>query len=272
MSRWPIAVLALMTAPLSAQQDSLMREAVRLATEGQSDSAQSILRGRLLGISPMDARYPEVLFTAGLVASDADSASAYFRQVSIEYSNSEWADRALLRLAQLAYARGNLMAAYRSADRVLSDYPFSEVRAAAAFLAARTQFDMRNAVAGCQLLEQARSEAGHDVELANRAAFYIQRCRMAVSDDSSGTSESPTAPIPPSTGRFSVQVAAVSSAAAADEVMRGLQESGYQPTVFREDGLLKIRVGNFNRRREAQTLAAELKRLMGGEPFVVERR
>jgi len=63
------------------------------------------------------------------------------------------------------------------------------------------------------------------------------------------------------------------SAAAADDLMRRLTQYGYQPQAVREpDGLLKVRVGRYQSRTEAQRVAAALKARLGGSPFVVEER
>lgn len=270
MTRWVAVLLAIAPAPVAAQQDSLMLEAVRLATEGQGDSARSIVQGRLRALSPRDSLYPEVLFTAGVVAQHADSAVAYFRRLSIEYGNSAWADQALLRMAQFAYAQGDAQNAARSAVRVLIDYPASSVRAEASFVAARAYLDMRDVDEGCRLLRQAREEAGDNVEVRNRAAFYLQRCDAMAAGNTER--EPATRPQQPSQGGpgFAVQVAAVSNAVAADQLMRQVREAGHEAVVVVEDGLYKVRVGRFPNRGQAQELAAELRQRLGGRPFVVE--
>jgi hypothetical protein len=251
-----------------------MLEAVRLVTEGQGDSARMIVQRQLRAVSATDPFYPEVLFTAGVVSADEESALAYFRRVSIDYSNSDWADQALLRLAQLAYAAGDLNAALRSADQVLLDYPFSDVRPQAAFWAARAQLDLGSTASGCRLMQRAYQQAADDVELANRARFYLQRCSEAIAEpaDSMPEEQEPPEPAPDSGPTvYSVQVAAVGSAVAADQVMRQLREAGYDSHVMRDaDGLLKVRVGRFRNRSEAQALARQIKSRIGGEPFVVE--
>ena len=275
MIRWLMAATVLGATPVAAQQDSLMLEAIRLATEGQSDSARVIVRAKLLALSPQDPEYTETLFTAGMVADSAAHAVRYFRQVSIEHSSSAWADRALLRLAQLAFAAGDLRAVRRSAERVLLDYPLSEVRAQAAFWAGRAGLDLNEPTAACRFFAQAEREAGDNVELANRAAFYLQRCTNGLGVTPADSSVADSAPAEPPAGRtvFAVQVVAVSTAAAADQAMRELRAEGYNARVFRdEDGLLKVRVGRFSRRRDADALLRELRNRVGGRPFVVEER
>jgi tetratricopeptide (TPR) repeat protein len=258
-----LALLAACASPAAAQQftDSTLSLAVRLATEGQSDSARSLVRARLAATSRSDSLYPEVLFAAGLVAEQLDSALAAFRRVSIEHSESRWADNALLRIAQLTFAARDLPAAQRAADRLLADYPQSDVRPAAAYWAGRIRIEQGQVADACPLLRQAENEAAGDVELANRARYYLQRC---------GTTDTARAAAPAGRAAFAVQVAAVGTAAAADEVMQRAHAAGYEPRVVREGGLFKVRVGRFRTRADAQQAQADLRRKLGGSPFIVE--
>ncbi len=273
--------LSLSAAPLAAQQqgaapqDALMREVIRLATEGQTDSAKALINTQLSSLSPFSETYPHVLFTAGLVSDTAETAEQYFRQVSIEYSDSPWADRSLLRLAQLAFADGDLSNSRRYTDRILLDYPTSPVRAEAAFWAGRAEFDLNNSTAGCQYMVQAQSESSVNIELGNRAAFYLQRCADVFAAQRANTvnADSAAAETPDRrTTVFSVQVAAVRTASAADAAMQSLRTQGYAPRVFRQDGFFKVRVGRFTSRSDADDLARQLRRRFGDGPFVVEER
>ena len=240
--------------------------AVRLVSEGQGDSARALVRARLAALPRTDSLYAEALFAAGTVAEHLDSALSAYRRVSIEYSQSPWADDALLRVAQLSFAARDLGTVRRSTDRILMDYPFSDVRAAAAYWAARVRLEEGQVTEACPYLQQAADSAGADIELANRARYYLQRCRAATPP--------PADPAGAGTPRlvYAVQAAAVGSAAAADEAMRRLADAGYKPRVVREDGLFKVRVGEFTTRPQAQALQAELRTKFGGQPFVVEER
>lgn len=250
--------------PVAAQDfaDSTLRIAVRLVTEGQGDSARALVRARLAATPRSDSLYPEVLFAAGLVAEQLDSALAAFRRVGIEYSDSRWADDALLRTAQLTFAARDLTASRRATDRLLSDYPLSDVRAAAAYWAARVRLDQGDVSDACTFLRQAEAEAGEDVELANRARYYLQRCAAPATDTARAGAGGRAA--------FAVQVAAVGSAEAADGIMQQVHEAGFEPRVVREGGFFKVRVGRFRSRGEAERAQAELRRKLGGSPFIVE--
>lgn len=268
-------LVALLTAPLAAQaQDSSLTIARRLATEGQGDSARALVRAKLRQTAPGDSLYPFILFTAGLIAGDVDSARTYFRRVSIEYASSPWADDALLKLAQFAFASNDFSGAARTARRIVLDFPLSDVRPEAVYWTARAELELGEVAAACQHLAAISADTTADVELLNRVRYYEQRCTGVAAGglDTTGGGAPDTTPARQPT--FAVQVAAVSSVAAADEVMRSLTTAGYQPRVVRDaDGLWKVRVGRFPDRAAAQRLSAELKsRLNIQQPFVVEER
>lgn len=272
------AVLILMTlcwaAPLAAQQDSILAAAVQLATEGRADSARALVARRMAGLTPTDSLYAEALYTAGIVAGDADRSMNYFRRVSIEYASSPWADRALLRMAQLAFAGGDASVALRSAQKIISDYPLSPVLGEAKYWAGRSLLELGNPQDGCTLLGQAEEAAGPDIELANRVRYQLQRCSALARGDTTRQPAPPTPAARPGGAVFSVQVAAVGSAVAADELMRSLRASGYDDShvVRTPDGLFKVRVGRYTKREDAQRVAAEVKQRLGGSPFVVEEQ
>jgi len=53
--------------------------------------------------------------------------------------------------------------------------------------------------------------------------------------------------------------------------MQALKRAGYDPRVTREaGGILKVRVGHFKTRAEAQRVATEIRRKLALTPFVVE--
>jgi tetratricopeptide (TPR) repeat protein len=262
-----VALVAGLASQSSAQQDSLLQDAISLATEGQADSAQALTSAWIARLTPSDSTYPEALYAAGVVAGDTESALTYLRRVSIEYSRSAWADDALLRMAQLAFAEGQLRNTIRSADRVLLDYPFSDVMADAALWSGRAHLELGERDEGCPLLQRAIESAEDNFEVENQARYFLQRCPSGGSE-----TEAPARNTGRSGGNvFSVQVAAVQSAAAADEMMQRLHREGYEPHVVRDDdGLLKVRVGRFPRRADAESLLSELRSKMGGSPFVVE--
>lgn len=269
--RYVLVLILVSLAPAAwAQQDPALAAAVRLAAEGRSDSARALVRAKLSTVTPPDPLYAEATYTAGVVSDNTDSALGYFRRVTIEHSGSDWADDALLRMAQIMFAQGQLRSAIRSADRILNDYPFSEVHASAAYWGGRSRVELGEMEEGCRLLRAAEAAARTNdslanVELANRAKYFLQRC---VAD--TAIPDEPERRRAANRAIYSVQLAAFSSAASADEFMQRISREGYEPRVVREDGLLKVRVGRFSSRAPANQLVAELRRKFGGTPFVVQ--
>ena len=64
------------------QGDAQLLAAIQLASEGQADSARAIIRRRLMTTPTTDPVFPEILYSAGVVAGNADSAMLYLRRVS----------------------------------------------------------------------------------------------------------------------------------------------------------------------------------------------
>jgi sporulation related protein len=281
-----LAVLLLTALPpfrLSAQGDPRLAEAIRLAGDGRGDSARAMVRGLLTRLSPADSVYPEALYTAGILAGDASEAQRHLQRVAIEYSLSPWADDALYRLAQLYYAQADPATTAQTVARLRREYPGSPVLPRAAFWGARAYFDLRDQENGCDLLRVALDGAGADIEFKNQVSYYAGRCATtAVIPTDSATRAGggvPPAPTPrpgdttqrPPPVAYSVQVLAVRNATQVDDMLTRLRVMGYQGHVLRDtDGLLKVRVGRYPNRQEAQAAAQRLKTRLGGQPFVVE--
>ena len=251
------------------QGDAELLMAIQLASEGQRDSARAIIRRRMAATPTTDSVFPEILYAAGVVAGNADTAMLYLRRVSIEFSRSAWADKSLLRLAQLTFAMGDYTAARRAAERLVDDYPISPVLADAAFWAGRAHFEQNDVAGGCRYLARAEDAATQNIELANRIRYYRQRCSV-----DAGATRDTTPADTSQQGRvtYSVQIAAVGNPTAADNVMRQLAAQGYQTHIVTEDGLFKVRVGRFATRAEAEQLVAPLRDAAGGTPFIVTER
>ncbi len=152
VSRW-LCLPALALMPLSiahGQADARVVAAVRQAQEGSGDSARAAL-SRLLQATPAtDSLYPEILFATALVSPTAQEMQRNLQRVVVEHALSRWADDALLKLAQLEYASGNLPGTVRQLDRIRSDFPRSDVLGLAAFWAARAHFDLRDERSACR--------------------------------------------------------------------------------------------------------------------------
>jgi len=82
------AVLFLTAQPLnrlSAQTDSRLVEALRLAQSGQVDSGRAIVRRLLATLPPRDTSYPQALLAAAKIAPDAATVSSNLNRIVVEY-------------------------------------------------------------------------------------------------------------------------------------------------------------------------------------------
>lgn len=288
-----LVCLCVSVPPLDAQDNPAIKTAVQLAGEGRGDSARKIVAAELAKARPGADAYVEALYWRGRLATSGDSAESDLRHVALDYSNSKWADHALLQLAQLAMAAGNPTGALQLAQRLRSDYPGSALRSRAALWGGRAAFDLGDPVAACALLDSARTEGGDDIEFGNQVAFYRSRCTAALLQPHPATDtaalqgadtsrrpaaapaparpESVTAPAAtPRAPQFEVQVAATRSKSEAQSISHRVERSGERSRIVTgADGLLRVRAGPYVSRQEAEAALARLKRLLHGQPIVV---
>lgn len=291
-----VAVLVSAHAPtrLCAQSDPRLVAAVRLAQDGQGDSARAQVK-RILDATPAsDPVYAEAIYASGVVAATTLERERQFQRLVVEYNGSAWADDALLQLAELNFARGDLAGVARNVERLASDYPQSEVIPQAAVWAARTYFRQENTSAGCRWLTNGLAHADTlDVELHNELTFLNGRC-VAAGDttvwkpagrrvDSTAAANAPptdtaravppsipTAPAPERPSGWSVQVASSSTQANADALIARLTHDGFAGGYVVKDGAaFKIRVGRFTARTGADALVGRM-RTKYPSVFVVE--
>lgn len=259
-------VFAASAAAAQSQFDPRLQAAIDLAQSGRADSARTIVRQLLAALSPQDSVYPQALYVeGGMLAPDAATAARNLQRVVVEYGTSPWADDALLRLSQLNEAQNDPAAAIQQVERLRRDYPGSPLLARAEFVAARAAFDLRDVPRACGYINDAQAAAGDDVELRNQIAFYAPRCPSGVAGAAADTATPPSGP-----PRYAVQVLAGKSVPEVDALLSRLKGLGFDARVVRDtSGYLKVRVGRFATRSEAQRELSRLKARLGGQPFIV---
>ena len=162
--------------PLSAQSDPRLVAIVRESQEGAGDSARAAL-DRLVASAPAgDPLLPEMLFVGAVIAPTAQEMQRNLQRITVEHALSAWADDALLKLAQLEYAGGNLTGSARSLERIRSDYPSSPLIGLSAFWAARTYFDMRQQQQACEWVRHGLGRAQAGTDIRGQLVFFAQRC------------------------------------------------------------------------------------------------
>ena len=274
--KWTVSAAAalLLTAyptnRLTAQTDSRLVEALRLAQNGQMDSARAVVRRLLATLPPQDSVYPQALLAAAKIAPDASTVATNLNRIVLEYGASPWADDALLLLTQLYFAQRDPAQTIQAAERLRRDYPDSPLRYRVAFPAARAYFELKNEARGCELIQEALAGAGAagEVEFTNQVSFYAGRCTGATTPPPPSPVGDGVAAVPKT---YAVQVLAVKSAAQVDDMLTRLRVMGFDARVVRDtSGFFKVRVGRYATREEAQATQQRLRTRLGGQPFVVE--
>jgi cell division septation protein DedD len=302
---------ATMVSPAAAQMplaptSPQFQEVVRLDQEGKPDSARALIAAKLSAMAPTDSDYPEALYTAAIVAKTGDETRRDYIRITVEYPQSHWADKALLRLAQLDYGTGNLDGVEQKVTRLFTDYPISPILPSAALWGARAAFERQHIQQACTWLDKGLSMVGDNIELKNQLTFAKQRCTISpgvevvpqVADSLRAKPPAPdttkrpapdtarpisppsTPPLkrPPSpkpavaeTGTWRVQVAAISNRAAIDRLVNQLKDAGYKTyQLSGPHGLTRIQVGPYATREQASAQIAKLKKLAGGTPYPVQ--
>jgi len=266
-SAWLLPLL-FAAAPLQAQKDPELVRAVRLAQEGSGDSARAITNRLLASVRDTDPKYAEVLYAAAIVAASPRDRRIHLQRLAVEYTQSEWADDALLELAKLDYAARDPAGTVRQIDRLIGDYPESPLRASAALWGARAAFDVRDRERACRWSDVGLAAAAEDVELRNQLEFQRERCRAMAREESTAVQPKPA---PPAKG-WTVQVAAVKTKAEADTEVARIKRADMPSVVVQEDGWFKVRSGPFKTREQAAEALAQLRKSLGGKPFLVAPR
>ncbi len=274
-----------------AQTDARLVAAVKLAQDGFADSARAVIRRLQDAAQPADSIYAEILYTAGLVAATDAERRLALRRVIVEYSQSAWADDALLLLGQTEYANGNPGATVVQIDKLVNDYPTSPLLAVGALWGARAASDLGNPATACRMATAGLAAPNDDIELKNQLEYQKQRCAalvVAKAADSAATpqpaaalpskdhrrtpksapsKQAPNNPAPK--GSFTVQIVAAPNQMKADLDVASLKRAGFDGFVVQEGGYFKVRAGPFAARAEAQQALAKIRAQLGGKPFIV---
>ncbi len=177
-----------------AQTDARLAGAVALAQEGHGDSARAIVQQVLSSVPSTDPLHVEALLARARLAESADTMRRQLQQITVEHALSPWADDALLALAELEYASGNIPATTRTLERFRSDYISSPLLSAAAFWAARAYFDTRKESAACEWVGMGLARiARAPADIAPQLEFFARRCPSTAL--AAGSAQLP--PLPP---------------------------------------------------------------------------
>lgn len=231
---------------VKTQEPSTLDGVEELVRAGRTEEArQALLQWWRTGYR--DASRPDVqrgLWLRARLTVDPRQASLDYRRLVVEYPGGSFADLALFRLAQSAFALGDSAVAREHVARLQRDYPGSSAaREAEAWWADPGPLPPPAA-------QQSREVAGAD------------RPRDAVPEvavDSGIAVESGIADEP----QVAVQLGAFSVREGAEAVHREVTQAGFSARIVRigSDGLYRVRVGMFRSSDEAAEILRRLQAL-----------
>jgi cell division septation protein DedD len=234
-SRAPILGLVLLATfavpPAAAQQ---LERVDSLARAGDMEPARTLLLD-WFDRAGEDAAREEVqraIWLRGVLTLDPAQAAMDFTRLALEYPGGPYSDRALLRLARAARARGEVAVAARHYRRLARDYPGSPAR-----MEARSWLgDHAATIAEVEAARRATPRAGRREPGVAREA-EIRRERAQVVDGPSATE-----------GAFTVQIGAFADVAGARDLRTRLAEAGIAARLVTvgNDDLVRVRAGRFS--------------------------
>lgn len=246
-----------LTAPDVAAQEPRLNRVEELAAFGRAEDARDELltwweeeRGEA-SRRALQRGY----WLRGRLTVDPQEAELDFRRLTVEYPGGPYTDLALFRLAQSAFARGDLDRRDRFMATLTRDYPASPVRGAAVawFEAAGPSMQVmrasgaqpeRTAAEESQVVPQEAAPTGSSAP-PDGASEVVAEAREVVTQG--------PATDPGELGRYAVQLGAFSSADRARALLARASDAGFEPRLVRVRGsqLLHVRVGRFDSSRSA---------------------
>jgi cell division septation protein DedD len=288
---------ALLLPDTSWAQRTLLDEAESLITAGVFPEARGLLtRWRrehptaARDNAEMQARY-HVL--SARVNTDAQHAEDNYLTVAVNYPTTRVAPEALLRLGQARHARGDSQHAAAYLERIMTDYPESELRALAAIWLARVQggtaskrelcdrlrpvdpgsnpetiqhlkIEQIRACGSAQPLKAAtRSSAPRTVrtDTARPPLEPDTAIRETVKTDTAPRKAEPAVTAAQSKTPIAIQIGAFRELSRARAAMAELERAGFTDIrLVRVPGntLIRVRIGKFNNRAAASAMLARL--------------
>jgi hypothetical protein len=263
--------------------DSVFARARLLVAGGNGAAGRVLVDSMLTVATPGSPAFAEALFWRATLAATSADAEADFRRVIVEYPLSSRSGDALLQVAQLEVGRGDRAAAITHLERFLLENPHSPDRPRTALQLVKLSFEQNDPQAACVFLARVLNEVpDSDVELRNQLTYYSPRCAAvdtthaagaavgAAVDSAAAKHDSTAAPANKPKGRFTLQVAAYTTRAEADQLTKRLKARGIDARVVGTAKLFRVRVGRYETRGAAATAQRELKAKKKIDAFVTE--
>jgi len=266
--------------PQPSAASAVFARAKQVVVGGNGPAGRLLVDSVIAATAPDAPEYAEALYWRAALASNAADAERDYRRIVVDYALSPRSGDALLQLAQLELARADRSSATTHLQRFLLENPNHPERGRAGYLLGGALFEQNDPVKACMALGRTSRDVPADaVELRNQFDYLSSRC--AGVDTIAGSSSNPPRsaadsattparsthprPNPDSSrhgaapGRYSVQLAAYPTRAAADRLIQKLHAAGLEGRVEGTAKLFRVRVGQYATHADAAAAAKRLK-------------
>jgi len=230
-----VALLSLSPAAAAGQEPPTLDRVEELAREGRAEEAREVLTAWWTESGPKASRRDTQrgLWLRGILTADPAQAEIDFQRLVVEYPGGLYADQAILRLAQAAYAAGDSATAAAYVGRLAQEYPAT---------AARREAEAWLATAG---------------PVPPRADARAEPVEAVPAREAAPTD----APAATAAGTFTVQLGAFNSMDRAASLLARLGEDGVEGRLVRVPGsdLIRVRVGVFDSLEEVNAVLWRLR-------------
>ena len=238
---------------LSAQERSL-GQVEQFASTGRAEEARAMLL-EWWGNDRSRAGRRDLqlgLWLRGRLTVDPAQAARDFRRLVIEYPGGPYADRALFRLAQGAYAQGDRERARTYMTSLTRDHPGSPVREQAEAWMARASTAGPPPVFRLVEAEESEDRQTAEPQLRDSVADPVPVIPRTAQDSVASVQDS-VAPALSRNGRYTVQLGAFLDESRAEALLARAAEAGLDVRLVRVEGsrLTHVRVGRFDSSAQA---------------------
>lgn len=205
---------------------------------------------------------PTVLYLQGVLATNAKDAISYFEKIVQSHKDSQFADRAMMRIAQYHYAAGNYEMAANYFQAIINEFLDSPTRDNAAYYHAQCYLAKGDVDSARILLHQFII----DYQSSNLASAAIMDLELT-EKQSQPSEDIPEITVPKSADavrKYTVQIGAFKNKENAMRLVKKAMQLGYDVNGFRKgegrQTVFVVWVGEFSTRAEAERFARDFQK------------
>lgn len=265
-----IASTASGQATATSPVDQAIARAQQRATAGDSVAARTVLDSLLDTKLESLMQRAEVAWWLVRYAPTPNERERALTTFVVDYPFSPHIAPALLELGTLELSHSDRERAAIHLSRFLASSASDSNRTSVSLTLGRVLFDLGEGPRACAVLLSARADIpATAIELRNQFDFAASSCRGVDTSVVVPLDTTPTPVLPPSTGDYTVQVAAYDVKNQADRLATKLRGQGLEARVIGKKKPFRVRVGHFATHADAYAALKKIDAIAKSNSFVV---